>query len=34
LQVINNAWNYFPHKCLDGLCPMEKILESQNKVKK
>lgn len=27
LEVINDAWNYFPHKCLDDLCPMEKILE-------
>ncbi len=27
LEVINDAWNYFPHRCLDGLCPTEKILE-------
>lgn len=27
LQIVNNVWNYFPHKCLGGLCPMEKILE-------
>lgn len=27
LQLLNDAWNYFPHKCLNGLCPMEKILE-------
>jgi len=29
LQVVNWAWDYFPHKSLNGLCPMEKILESQ-----
>ena len=27
LELVNDAWNYFPHKCLNGLCPMEKILE-------
>ncbi|MFH0791715.1 MAG: hypothetical protein V1905_00675 [bacterium] len=26
-EIINDAWNYFPHKCLDGLCPMEAILK-------
>lgn len=31
LQLLNDAWNYFPHKCLGGLCPMEKILEYQEK---
>jgi tetratricopeptide (TPR) repeat protein len=31
LQLLNNAWNYFPHKRLGGLCPMEKILEHQKK---
>ncbi len=25
LQVINDAWNFFPHKKLDGLCPIEMI---------
>jgi len=30
LELANNAWNYFPHKSLDGLCPMEKILEYQD----
>lgn len=29
LEIANDAWNYFPHKSLNGLCPMEKILESQ-----
>jgi len=31
LQIINDAWNYFPHKCLGGLSPAEKILEHQKK---
>lgn len=31
LQLINDAWNYFPHKCLNGLCPMEKLLKSKTK---
>ena len=31
LQLINDAWNYFPHKSLGGLCPMEKLLEYQKK---
>ena len=31
LEIINDAWNYFPHKYLDGLCPMEKILEHHQK---
>jgi len=25
LKFVNAVWNHFPHKCLDGLCPMEKI---------
>ena len=29
LEIANDAWNYFPHKNLKGLCPIEKILESQ-----
>ncbi len=29
LQLLNDAWNYFPHKALKGLCPMEKLLEDQ-----
>ncbi len=28
LQLLNDAWNYFPHKCLGGLCPTEKMLEN------
>lgn len=31
LDVINDAWNYFPHQSLGGLCPMEKILERRSK---
>ena len=27
LDIINDAWNYFPHKVLKGLCPAEKWLE-------
>jgi len=27
LQLLNDAWNYFPHKCLNGLCPAEKVLK-------
>lgn len=33
LKVVNAAWNYFPHKSLNGLCPMEKILEFQQSKK-
>lgn len=27
LELVGDAWNYFPHKCLDGRCPMEKIVK-------
>jgi hypothetical protein len=30
LELVNDAWNYFPHKSLNGLCPMEKMLEYEN----
>lgn len=30
LDLTNDAWNYFPHKCLGGLCPMEMILKYKN----
>lgn len=33
LETINDAWNYFPHKCLSGLSPVEKVLEYQQKQK-
>lgn len=25
LEIVNNAWNYFPHKTLGGLSPEEKL---------
>jgi len=31
LELTNDAWNYFPHKVLNGLSPAEKLLEYQNK---
>lgn len=31
METINDAWNYFPHKIIDGMSPAEKILEYQNK---
>jgi len=34
LEVTNDAWNYFPHKCMGGLCPMEKIVNENKKRKK
>lgn len=27
LETVNDAWNYFPHKILGGLSPIEKSLE-------
>ncbi|MCX6717123.1 MAG: hypothetical protein NTU76_00390 [Candidatus Taylorbacteria bacterium] len=27
LETLNDAWNYFPHKLLNGLSPAEKLLE-------
>lgn len=30
LELVNDAWNYFPHKALNGLSPTEKRLEYQN----
>lgn len=29
LELISDAWNYFPHKILGGLSPAEKLLEYQ-----
>lgn len=29
LEVINDAWNYFPHKILNNLSPMEILLKHQ-----
>lgn len=31
LELASDAWNYFPHKILNGLSPAEKALEYQNK---
>jgi len=31
IEIINDAWNYFPHKIIGGLSPAEKILEHQNR---
>ena len=29
LYIINDAWNYFPHKVLDGRCPMEILIQNK-----
>lgn len=31
LELATDAWNYFPHKTLNGLSPADKLLEYQNK---
>ncbi|HBG68870.1 hypothetical protein A2W67_02675 [Candidatus Nomurabacteria bacterium RIFCSPLOWO2_02_40_28] len=31
LELASDAWNYFPHKAINGLSPAEKLLEYQNK---
>jgi len=31
LMVVNDAWNYFPHKALGGLSPAEKIQETDKR---
>ncbi|MFA4975750.1 MAG: hypothetical protein WC839_03845 [Candidatus Paceibacterota bacterium] len=31
LDLVSDAWNYFPHKSLNGLSPTEKLLEYQDK---
>jgi len=33
LELVTDAWNYFPHKALNGLSPAEKLLEHHNKTK-
>lgn len=30
LELVSDAWNYFPHKILDGLSPAEKILRQEH----
>ncbi len=34
LELVSDAWNYFPHKIIGGLSPAEKLLEYQKKNKK
>jgi len=34
LIIINDAWNYFPHKALGGLSPAEKMLKYEKEDKK
>jgi hypothetical protein len=31
LELVTDAWNYFPHKILDGISPAEKILKYKDK---
>ena len=31
LELVTDAWNYFPHKALGGLSPAERSLEYQDK---
>lgn len=33
LDVLNDAWNYFPHKIIGGLSPAEKLLEYNSRKK-
>jgi len=33
LELVTDAWNYFPHEALNGLSPREKILEYENQRK-
>jgi len=34
LELVTDAWNYFPHEILGGISPAEKLLEHQGKSKK
>lgn len=34
LETVTDAWNYFPHKSLGGISPMEKVLEYNQQQKK
>ena len=34
LELVTDAWNYFPHTVLGGISPAEKLLEHHNKSKK
>lgn len=31
LELVSDAWNYFPHKVLGGISPAEKLLEHRTK---
>lgn len=31
LELVTDAWNYFPHKVLGGISPAEKLLEHRTK---
>ena len=31
IELVSDAWNYFPHKILGGISPVEKSLEYQRK---
>ena len=31
LELVSDAWNYFPHKILNGLSPAEQMLEYKNR---
>ena len=31
LELVTDAWNYFPHKILGGISPAEKLLEYKDK---
>src|SRR3989338_872248 len=33
LELVNDAWNYFPHKIIGGLSPAEKLLEYKEQQK-
>jgi hypothetical protein len=34
LDLVTDAWNYFPHKVLGGISPAETLLKHHNKTKK
>ena len=34
IELVTDAWNYFPHKALAGLSPAEKLLEHRQSKKK
>ena len=33
LELVTDAWNYFPHEVLGGISPAEILLENQKKQK-